>query len=153
LILHSFTKASLFYQVGQVYKFLKTYRLEESGRYLQLNPAGAIVLLIGMFAILAIPPSGMFLSEWMTFKALVASGRWITFSITILFLSFVIYALATRFFHLLYSEPVKECPVLVENGASPWETSTQFLLLGFVVFICFYQPAFLVDLIREAAGF
>lgn len=153
LILHSFTKASLFYQVGQLYKFLKTYRLEESGRYLQLNPAGAIVLLIGMFAILAIPPSGMFISEWMTFKALVASGRWITFSITILFLSFVIYALATRFFHLLYSEPVKECPVPVENGASPWETITQFVLLGFVVFICFYQPAFLVDLIREAVGF
>jgi len=153
LILHSFTKASLFYQVGQVYKFLKTYRLEESGRYLQMNPAGAVVLLIGMFAILAIPPSGMFISEWMTFKALVASGRWITFGIMVLFLSFVIYALATRFFHLLYSEPVKEFPIPVEKGASPVETVTQYLLLGFVIFICFYQPHFLVDLIREAAGF
>jgi len=68
LVLHSLTKSSLFYQMGQLSRILHTFKLDECGRYMKLYPAGALVLLTGMVCILAIPPSGLFITEIMIFK-------------------------------------------------------------------------------------
>ncbi|MFO7617669.1 MAG: proton-conducting transporter membrane subunit, partial [Bacteroidales bacterium] len=58
LIVHGLTKSSLFFQFGQVFRILKVMKTTESGNYFALNPAGGMVLLLGLIAILAIPPSG-----------------------------------------------------------------------------------------------
>jgi len=55
IILHSFTKAGLFYQVGQSKRYFHSYELNKTGNYFKLFPAGAIVLLMGLICITAIP--------------------------------------------------------------------------------------------------
>ena len=95
IVLHSLTKAGLFYQMGQSHKIMGTYQLDESGNYMKLYPAGAIVLLLGLLCITAIPPSGMFISELLLFKAMIIKGDFAFMIITALFLCFVVYALTT----------------------------------------------------------
>ncbi len=148
IVLHSLTKAGLFYQMGQSYKILGTYQLDDSGNYMKLYPAGATALLLGLLCITAIPPSGMFISELYLLKAMVIKQNYFLLVLVSIFLCFVLYALLTRVLHIVYSQPrrdIKHVPVKV----NPWQTVTQFFLFGLVIFICFIQPAPFRELIQE----
>ncbi len=150
IVLHSLAKSSLFYQMGQLSRILHTFRLDESGRYMKLYPAGAMVLLTGMICILAIPPSGMFISEFLIFKAMVSNGQWFVLATTIILLCFVIYAMSTRIMHVNFSSPRNGTELKMPGKVSPAETVSQFVLLTLVIMICFYQPPFLVTLINNS---
>ncbi|MCX6284809.1 MAG: proton-conducting transporter membrane subunit [Bacteroidetes bacterium] len=148
IILHSFAKAGLFYQMGQSYKVMGTYNLDESGNYMNLYPAGATALLLGLLCITAIPPSGMFISELLLFKAMVANGDYLYLAVAALLLCYVLYALLTRVLHIVFSQPRTASGKLHEK-VNPWQTVSQFVLFGLVIFICFSQPAFFRDLIND----
>ena len=148
IVLHSFTKAGLFYQMGQSYRVMGTYKLDESGNYMNLYPAGATALLLGFLCITAIPPSGMFISELYLMKAMVVSGNWFLLAAVGILLCFVLYALLTRVLHIVYSQP-REKPLHELQKVNPWQTVTQFFLFGLVIFICFYQPEILRELIES----
>lgn len=149
IILHTLTKSSLFFQMGQVSRLLHTFKLDESGEYLKRNPAGGGVLLLGLFVILAIPPSGIFVAEFILFKTMIAQNNWILLSITTLLLCFVIYAMSIRFMHILFSKSrIEENSPLVVK-VSPWESVSQYIFLLAVVSVCFYQPEFLTNIIEQ----
>jgi hydrogenase-4 component F len=149
LVLHSLAKSSLFYQMGQLSRILHTFKLDECGRYIKLYPSGALVLIFGMICILAIPPSGLFISEFMIFKGLVFNGQWIVLIIIIILLCFVIYAMSTRIMHIIFSNP-REGNSAGPDKVSRVEALSQFILLGIVIIMCFYQPPFLIDLINKS---
>jgi hydrogenase-4 component F len=149
IVLHSFAKSSLFYQMGQLHRVLHTFKLDDCGRYMKLYPAGAMVLLTGMICILAIPPSGMFISELMIFRGLAANGQWFVLITAVILLSFVIYAMSTRVMHITFSDPRDENKVQLPGSVSPVETVSQYLLLAIVIVLCFYQPPFLVEMIDQ----
>jgi hydrogenase-4 component F len=149
IVLHSLTKASLFFHMGQFLRVLNTFRLDDCGKYMKLHPAGGLILLIGIFSILAIPPSGLFISEVMIFKALIMNNQWFVLIVVALLLCFIIYALSTRVMHIIFSNP--RTIDLKEPGiVKPAETISQFVLLGMVIILCFYQPPFLSDLINQS---
>ncbi len=150
LVLHSLTKSSLFYQMGQLSRILHTFKLDDCGRYLKLYPAGALVLITGMICILAIPPSGLFITEFMIFKALVFNNQWFVLITVILLLCFVIYAMSTRIMHIIFSDPRNENNQKSPEKINSVETVSQFLFLGIVIVMCFYQPPILVDLINQS---
>lgn len=150
IVLHSLTKSSLFYQMGQLSRVLHTFKLDECGRYMKLYPAGALVLLLGMICILAIPPSGLFITEFMIFKGLVLKDKWFVLIVAIILLCFVIYAMSTRFMHILFSNSRNGNDAIVPDVINPVESVSQFVLLGIVFIMCFYQPPFLVDFINQS---
>ena len=149
IVLHSFTKSSLFYQMGQLSRVLHTFKLDECGNYLKLYPAGALVLILGLISILAIPPSGLFVAEFLIFKGMVIESRWAVMIITIILLCFVIYAMSTRFMHIIFSDP-RNFAAPASDKVSPVETVSQFVLLGMVIIMCVYQPQPMVDLITQS---
>jgi len=149
LVLHTLAKSSLFYQMGQLSRVLHTFKLDDCGRYMKLYPAGALVLLTGMVCILAIPPSGLFISEIMIFKGLVTNNQWFILIAVIILLCFVVYAMSTRIMHIIFSDPRMENDLKPEK-VNPVETVSQFVLLGLVIIMCFYQLPFLVDLISQS---
>lgn len=150
LVLHSFVKASLFFQMGQLSRILHTFSLDKAGRYMQLYPAGALVLILGMISILAIPPSGLFISEILIFRSLVSDGRWFVLISAIVLLCFIVYAMSTRIMHILYSAPRGSEITQEPSFVNPLETVTQFIFLGLVAASCFYQPDFIVRLIDHS---
>ena len=126
--------------MGQSYKVMGTYKLDESGNYMALYPAGATALLLGFLCITAIPPSGMFISELYLMKAMVGTHDYLLLAATALLLCFVLYALLTRVLHIVYSQP-REKPLHEMIRVNPWQSASQYVLFGLVIFICFVQPA------------
>ena len=147
IVLHSFTKAGLFYQIGQSYKVMGTYELDKSGNYMNLYPAGATALLLGLLCITAIPPSGMFISELLLLKSIVIQREYFYLIVVTLLLCFVMYALLTRVLHIVYSQP-RGIKSIVHEKVNPWQTVSQFILFGIVIFLCFIQPAPFRELIE-----
>ncbi|HPD66277.1 MAG TPA: proton-conducting transporter membrane subunit [Bacteroidia bacterium] len=150
ILLHTLTKSSLFFQMGQLSRVLKTFKLDECGNYMKLYPAGALVLITGMLCILAIPPSGLFISEFILLKAMVLNGQWFVFIVTVLLLCCVIYAMSTRIMHITFSDSRNPDQCRVPGNVNPVETISQFIFLGLVIILCFYQPPILVDLINQS---
>lgn len=150
LILHSLSKSSLFFQMGQLSRVLNTFKLDDCGNYMKLYPAGALVLMTGLICILAIPPSGLFISEILIFKSLVFNDQWLVLIIAALLLCFVVYAMSTRFMHIIFSNPRN--PEVMPNPGKvhPVESITQFALLAMVILMCFFQPSPLVDMINQS---
>jgi hydrogenase-4 component F len=148
VVVHSLTKSSLFYQMGQAHKILKTYKIFKTGSYLKLNPSGALVLILGLLVICAIPPSGMFISEMLIFKSMFAAQHWWVFIVTALLLCFVIYGMVTKVLHLIFT-PLTHEPNPVPH-INPIQNTSQYIFLGLAVWLCFNQPPFFDALIREA---
>jgi hydrogenase-4 component F len=147
MVVHTLVKSTLFFQMGQVNRVLKTLKLDESGRYMRLNPIGALVLLLGMAAILAIPPSGLFVSEFLIFKQLIASNQWLVLALVMILLCCVIYGMSTRILHMLFSEPYVQREDWIPGEVHWSENIGQMIFLALAFLICFYQPGFLVELI------
>lgn len=149
MVLHSFVKASVFYQVDQVHRVFKTYILSKTGSYFNKNTAGALVMLLAFISITAMPPSGMFVSEFLIFRSLFESHHIMALIFILLLLTMIIWALGKNIFSMLFLpsvEPNDDINVVI----SPWESATQFILLSFAIYLGLNPPAVFVNLIQEA---
>jgi hypothetical protein len=50
--------------------------------------------------------------------------------------------------HIVYSQP-RGKDHLVHHQVGPWQSLSQFILFGIVIFICFIQPQPLREIINE----
>lgn len=149
LILHSFVKASLFYQIGQAHSIYDTYVIKDSGGYFKLNPMGAFVILLAFISITAIPPSGLFISEFMVIKALFLTNQSFIAILMLILLTVIIFVFGKNLLHLLYAEKPKsiEGKEFKLNGFEP---ISQIALLVLAIYIGFNPPLFITDLINSA---
>jgi hydrogenase-4 component F len=146
---HSLIKSGLFYQTGILHRVLKSYKLSKSGGYLRLNPAGAVILLIGVTLIAAIPPSPLFLSEFLLFRQLLEEHV-ILFIIIALLLTLIFYGIFQKNLKIIAGEQSKDHPAT--EKIAPGEYVSQILFFGIAVILCFYIPPFLNDLFVSVSG-
>lgn len=149
MVMHTFIKSGLFYHFTQLWKTYRSKMTDDMGDYLKLNPFGALVLLLGFVSITAVPPSGLFFSELLAFKAMIAQGSWVVFVLTAFLLTVLIWAFARSIFNIIFLPAAKP----VEKERTPWyESLSQLVLFVLAAYIGFNTPAFLMDLIRDVAS-
>ncbi len=149
LVFHSFVKAGLFYQIGQAHSIFHSYWIKDAGNYMKINPAGSLVMILGFISITAMPPSGLFISEFLVFKALFSAHHVVAAVYVLLLLCIILYVFATHLFKLLYSDETRNTgPGQIKlNG---FETVSQFILFALVIYLGFFPPEFFTGLIRSA---
>ncbi|MBI2968733.1 MAG: hypothetical protein HYY40_13110 [Bacteroidetes bacterium] len=147
LIFHSFTKAGMFYQIQQVYRIFNNYLIRRTGGYFHYYNSGAIIMLLLFVCITAMPPSGLFVSEFMILKAMAEKGYFMLLILLLVLLTFSVWALGKNFFRLIFSPPYGNVP---EEKIKPAESLSQWALLGMVFYLGIYPPVELVNLIHAA---
>lgn len=149
IIIHSLIKSGLFYQTGLLHRVLKSYKLFKAGGYFTMNPAGAIVLITGIVLITAVPPSGLFLSEFLLFREL-GNHHWLLFIIVALLLTLIFYGIFLKNFKILFGESAAmHSPV---EKINPTNYISQILFFSISIILCFWMPAFLNDLLVSVSG-
>jgi len=148
MVLHAFVKASVFYQIDQFHRNFRTYMINETGNYFNRNLAGAMVFLLILIAIIAMPPSGLFVTEFWIFKALFTSAHFFIFVLALFFLSIAMYCLAKNFLHILFNQTKDLLPAA--EKPDPSETWSQYFLLALVFYLGINPPAAMINLIQEA---
>ncbi|MBQ0150258.1 MAG: hypothetical protein KBT08_06550, partial [Bacteroidales bacterium] len=149
MVMHTFVKSGLFFHFTQLWRTYSSKMLDDMGDYLKLNPFGALVLLFGFVSIAAVPPSGLFFSELLVFKAMIADGSWVVFALTAFLLTVLLWAFARSIFRIIFLPAAKPVEKI---GISAWESATQLILFALAAYIGFNPPAFLLDLIGQAAA-
>ena len=149
IILHAFVKTSMFFQFTQLYRVYQSKNIYEVGNYFKYNTSGAIVLLLAFISATAMPPSGLFVSEFLIFRSLFEAHQIILLLAVLLLLTMIIWAFGKNIFKILFIPPVgfdeSKVPVI-----SPWESASQFALLALAVYLGLNPPAELVELIKES---
>ena len=148
MILHSFVKASVFYQIDQFHRNFRTYMINETGNYFKRNLPGAMVFLLLLIAIIAMPPSGLFVTEFWIFKALFTSGHFFILVLALFFLSIAMYSLAKNFLYILFNQTKDLLPA--EEKPNPTETYSQYILLALVFYLGINPPVGMINLIKDA---
>jgi len=149
VVLHAFVKSSLFFQHNQLYRVYQNKSIYHIGNYFKYNTTGAIVLLLAFISVTAMPPSGLFVSEFLIFRSLFEANQFIVLIAALLLLTMIIWAFAKNMFKILFIPPVdfddSHVPVI-----SPWESATQFILLGGSAYLGLNPPLAFVELIKES---
>ncbi|MDP4267198.1 MAG: proton-conducting transporter membrane subunit [Bacteroidota bacterium] len=146
LVLHSFAKSALFYQTGQVFRAFHSKSISHHGNYFRINFAGAMVLVIGFLCITAIPPSGMFITEFFILKSFFEANMTWLIIVTLILLTFIIYSFSVSVFRLLYGDNKN---ITDFEKINPLESATQYVFLGIVIWLGFFPPQILLDLMKN----
>lgn len=151
IVLHSFVKAGLFYQSGQVFSIFGSVWFKDSGNLMKIYPLGAMVLLFGFLSISALPPSGMFASELLTFFALIEKGYFVTFGFLVFSLIVIIYLVSKYVLGILMGPS----PEGIERSAKlPLaESLAPVFLFLLATWLGLAQPTFFREMIQAAIRF
>ena len=147
LTIHAFAKAGLFFEIGQVHRVFNSKITEECGGYFKISPIGSITVLAGLLAIVAFPPSGLFMTEFMLFKSLMISGKWWIVFIVMFLLCFFVYAMVRNFFSLVF---IDNPQAKFFAKVNPLESVPPLVLIGTVLVVGVMRPEFVIDLINKA---
>ncbi len=150
LVLHSFVKAALFFQFGQVSYMYKSVNKHDVGNYFRINVWGGLVLLIGFFCITAMPPSGMFVSESIIFLSMLDNRHIVLLVVVLILLTIIIWSLGRSIFGLLFSPKRFENKHIEQPPA--FESVSQYVLLALVIWLGIYPPDFFVRIITEVVS-
>jgi hydrogenase-4 component F len=152
IILHAFVKSSLFFQFNQLYKTFQSKSILYVGNYFKYNPTGAIVLFIAFISATAMPPSGLFVSEFLIFRSLF-EGKYVLLMIVVLvLLTIVIWAFGKNIMKILFL-PVQGIDESKIPKISPWESLTQYVLLFTAIWLGLNPPTIFVQMIQDAVKF
>ncbi len=149
VVLHGFVKSALFFQEHQVFRTYNSKNIFDMGGYFRFNTTGAMVLLLAFISATAMPPSGLFVSEFMIFRGLFESHHLFILIVVLILLTMIIWAFGKNIFRMMFTPPEN----LDETGMEkikPYESISQFILLGLAIFLGLNPPVQFVELINEA---
>ena len=149
IILHAFVKSGLFFQFNQLYRTFQSKSIQHVGNYFKYNPAGALVLLLGFISATAMPPSGLFVSEFLIFRSLFEGNYIILLIIVLLLLTIVIWAFGKNILKILFL-PVAGFDESSVPKISPWESLSQYALMFIAIWLGLNPPLIFVQLIQDA---
>ncbi len=149
MVLHSFVKASVFYQIDQIHRTFHSYIIRKTGNYFSKNLIGALVMLFVFISITAMPPSGMFVSEFFIFRSLFESHQIFLLILVLLLLTLIFWALGKNLLKLLFV-PSIEVDANKIKPINPWESVSQIILLSTAIYLGLNPPIEFVQLIKES---
>lgn len=147
LVAHSLIKASFFLTSGNVLKIYKTKEVAEVKGIIEQDKLTGWLWVLCAMLIVAVPPSPIFISEFIMIKQMIIEHHYMLCFIFMLLLTMVMFGIMravvkTAFGKSNLSEKVK----LGFNKYLP-----QIVLLAAVIVLCIYCPKAVYDLIAGAA--
>jgi len=152
IVLHSFVKSSIFFQYNQLYKTFGTKDIYQMGNYFKYNTTGAMVILLAVISVTAMPPSGLFVSELLIFRSLFEANHLLILILVLLLLTLIIWSQVKNFFKILYS-PVVGFDETNVARINPWRSAFQFILLAGAAYLGLNPPAVFVELLNESVKY
>lgn len=149
LILHSLNKAGLFYQLGLLHESVETYSIKKLGNYFGKQPMAGLSLFILLVFLSAVPPSGLFVTEFLILSGLFSSGEYITFAVLLLLMTFIIFSLVRTGVKVSFSQPGPEEMKPLKHSFK--KLLPIYLLLLLIIILGFLTPPAVKDFILQAS--
>jgi len=149
VILHTLIKPALFLQYNQVYWVYQSKSIYDVGNYFKYNKTGAVLLFFGFISATAMPPSGLFISEFLIFQSLFQAHYILILAVVLILLTMIIWGFGTNIFKLLFTPPITIDESRIPK-ISGYESLSQYILLALAVYIAYNPPVQFVSLLQDA---
>lgn len=144
LIGHSLIKASFFLTSGNVLELYGTKKIKSVTGLLKTDKKTGWLWIASFLGIAAFPPSVLFISEFMTVKAMLAQHKIVLCILFVLLLTIILFGLAKSVIGMSFSSPEKE----VSDKKLPWTMyAPQFVLLAAAFILGVFMPEYLTNLV------
>jgi hydrogenase-4 component F len=137
MTMHSLTKSAIFFAVGHIAQVKGTQKIADIGGLTVTNPVLGWGLVLGVIAIVGLPPLGIFMSEFLVVSSTFARQPWLT-AILVLGILIALGGLFSRLNVVVFGEP--------KGVTKPAEASyvPMFTHLALVLMAGIYLPPALV---------
>src|ERR1700758_1005527 len=137
MTMHSLTKSAIFFAVGHIAQVKGTQKIADIGGLTVTNPVLGWGLMLGVIAIVGLPPLGIFMSEFLVISSTFARQPWLT-AILVLGILIALGGLMMRLNVVVFGEP--------KGQTAPAEASyvPMFTHLALVLMAGIYLPPALV---------
>ncbi|MBR0784697.1 hydrogenase 4 subunit F [Bradyrhizobium iriomotense] len=144
MTMHSLTKSAIFFAVGHIAQVKGTQKIADIGGLTVTNPVLGWGLMLGVIAIVGLPPLGIFMSEFLVVSSTFARAPWLTV-ILVLGIIIALGGLFLRVGAVMFGEP--------KGKTAPAEASyvPMFTHLGLVLMAGIYLPPGLVTGFQNVA--
>ncbi len=146
---HSLVKSLMFCASGNILMKYHSRNLDQVKGMLQVIPATGVILLVGVMALVGIPPFNIFISKFLIITSGLGAGH-VWLMVLCLLLLTVIFA---AFFRVIAAALFGERPAEVTKGEAGWWTLVPgALLIVMIIVLGFYLPPQLIGLLNRASG-
>jgi hydrogenase-4 component F len=144
MTMHSLTKSAIFFAVGHIAQVKSTQKIADIGGLTVTNPVLGWGLMLGVVAIVGLPPLGIFMSEFLVVSSTFARAPWLAV-ILVLGILIALGGLLSRINVVMFGEP--------KGATKPAEASyvPMFTHLALVCMAGVYLPAALVSGFQNVA--
>jgi len=148
LVSNAFIKAILFLSAGKIRSYYQTDDMREVSGLIKDLPYTGLFFMVGMFALLGLPPFGSFLGELIILSGLMARGFVSVFVAFCTVLTIAFVATGRSVFPMIWGESRRK----VNWAGDPMATRVpKLLFLGAVIAMGIYVPSPVNELFRQVA--
>lgn len=147
---HAFSKASLFMTSGNILKRYNTREINGVTGLLKSDPKAAWSWIAGFIMLAGIPPSPIFLSEFLMIKVMFEKGMWWFAAVLMLLLTIVIYGMSSVMFKMCFGNPAKE---ISNEKFNMLNYTGQIAFIAILCVLGLYMPHAISGFISAAAAY
>lgn len=152
LIGHSLIKASFFLTSGNVLELYSTKKIKSVNGLLEVDGKTGWLWILSLIGITALPPSVLFISEFITVKTMISQGKFALCIVFLLLLTIILFGLAKSVLAMCYSplSEEKKAEVRAVVKTFDWRNYVpSFALLAIAFTLGIYLPQFVYNLINN----
>ncbi|MBU0487501.1 MAG: hypothetical protein KKA07_16335 [Bacteroidetes bacterium] len=151
LVFHSLVKAGMFYQIARVNNTFNSYWIKDSGNYMKISPVDSLLVILSLVLITAIPPSGLFVTEFLVFKAMFLNDNIYLAILALFLLTIILFVITRKILHLLFAPQPDDYSVKpsVDSNIS---LIPVLILFALSVYLVIFPPPVISELIYSAIG-
>lgn len=135
---HAMTKSMLFLATGNVYLKYHTKKIASVRGLIKTMPVTGVVFILGVFAIIGMPPFGIFMSEINTVVGAIFSKHYIIAALLLIFLSVVFAGFIKQLTKMFYGKNVN--PEIKKGELDIIGPTVLAILLCITIFAGIYIP-------------
>jgi hydrogenase-4 component F len=148
LVSHSLAKGSLFMTAGNILKKYKTKKISKITGLIKSDRITGWIFLFSFIMIIGMPPSPIFISEFLMIKEMILKGNFILLAVFVLLITLVIFGMGSSVFKMIFG---KKNEIEKTGRFSIFAYLPQILILIILVILGIYIPGFINELIKNAA--
>ena len=155
LIGHSFSKAAFFLTSGNILTMFRSKKVKSVIGVLKIENKTAWLFVACCLAIIATPPSLLFMSEFLLLKQMFINKQFILAILLLLLLTIIIFGITQTVFKMVFSDGQSEKLEIAKQNKSKVRFSmliSQIILLAIVFLLGIYIPDILNNLIKISIG-
>ena len=147
---HSLIKSSFFLTAGNILKIFKTKRINEVSGILKVDKITGWLWILCFTGLVGLPPSPLFISEFLLLKALIVKNHFIIVAIFLILLTIILFGIAKAVISMSFGNAKIEKSGNVLNKMYPSLYIPQIIIITVSLILGIYIPPFLNLLIKNA---